>query len=153
MSNSLNEADPAVFKKLRTVTQGAGGVVFNAVGKILLVRDYNCHWLFPKGHVDAKEPLAAAALCEVREEAGISARILAPLPDTSYINARGVQRHIHWFLMYSEEKPSLTAPGELLEVGFFTVTEALKKPSFPQDIGLLARAIRDWRQRHERASR
>lgn len=36
-------------------------------------------WIFPKGHLEPGEDVAAAALRELREEAGVDGRIVAPL--------------------------------------------------------------------------
>ena len=34
---------------------GAGGVVFNDRGEVLLIRDRNGFWVFPKGHLEPGE--------------------------------------------------------------------------------------------------
>jgi mutator protein MutT len=61
----------------------AGGVVVRYDGEtpvFLLVRSSDSrNWLFPKGHIEAGETADAAALREVREEAGIEATVRAPL--------------------------------------------------------------------------
>lgn len=37
------------------------------------------HWVLPKGHIEAKETAEAAALRELREEAGVIGEIIGPL--------------------------------------------------------------------------
>lgn len=61
-----------------------GGVVVNAQGEVLL-REPSGHfggyvWTWPKGRPDAGESPEAAALREVREETGVEAEIIRPIP-------------------------------------------------------------------------
>jgi len=53
----------------------AGGVVFRRTEAgfvVLLIRDAYRNWGFPKGHLEAGEDAAAAALREIEEETGLS---------------------------------------------------------------------------------
>lgn len=61
---------------------GAGGVVFNQAGEVLLLRDRMGYWVFPKGHVDQGESLEQAAIREVQEETGIQAQVVTELSPT-----------------------------------------------------------------------
>jgi 8-oxo-dGTP diphosphatase len=58
----------------------AGGVVFDDAGRVLLVEPRGHYsgyvWTFPKGRLDSGESHATAAVREVREEAGVTARIV-----------------------------------------------------------------------------
>lgn len=59
--------------------QSAGGVVVNNQGKILLREPTNHFggyvWTFPKGGIDHKEEVMDAAVREVKEETGVTARV------------------------------------------------------------------------------
>lgn len=64
-----------------TVVPQAGGVVVRSDGErlsILLVRAKKNPrlWIFPKGHIEAGESPADAALREVREEAGVDGELI-----------------------------------------------------------------------------
>jgi len=120
---------------------GAGGVVFNARGEVLLIRDRNGFWVFPKGHLEPGETPEAAAVREVLEETGVQAEILAPLGVTRYQNDRGEPREIHWFLMRGEGELRLAEDEGLTGGGFFEVEEALEKLDFPEDKKLLEEAL------------
>lgn len=48
------------------------------------LRNGSLVWSMPKGHVESGESVQDAAVREVREETGISARVLAPLGVTDY---------------------------------------------------------------------
>ncbi len=117
---------------------GAGGVVVSAAGEVLLIRDRNGHWVFPKGHLEPGETPEAAARREVLEETGVRAEPLAPLSPTRYTNDRGVLREVRWFLMRGEG-PVRPEPG-LTGAGFFPFEEARRRLSFPQDLRLLEEA-------------
>ncbi|MDH5227898.1 MAG: NUDIX domain-containing protein [Gammaproteobacteria bacterium] len=58
----------------------AGGVVFDDAGRVLLVEPRGRYsgyvWTFPKGRPDDGESHATAAVREVREESGVTARIV-----------------------------------------------------------------------------
>ncbi len=120
---------------------GAGGVVFDPAGRVLLIRDRNGFWVFPKGHLDPGETPEQAAIREVWEETGIKAQILAPLGVTRYQNDRGQPREIHWFLMRGEGELRLAGDEGLTGGGFFEVEEALEKLDFPSDKRLLEDAL------------
>lgn len=63
-----------------------GGVVFDGRGRVLLVEPANHYdgyiWTFPKGRGVSGETDEEAAVRETREEAGVAASIVAPLPGT-----------------------------------------------------------------------
>jgi len=118
--------------------RSAGGVVLNRKGEVLLIRDRNGYWVFPKGHIEPGETPEQAAVREVREETGIEAHIIAPLGETRYVNDRGVPREVVWFLMEGEGQLAIE-PG-LTGGGFFPEEEAQGLIAFPEDLELLERA-------------
>jgi diadenosine hexaphosphate hydrolase (ATP-forming) len=135
------------------VVEGAGGVVVNNEGKILLIRHHNGTWVFPKGHVDPGETPLQAALREVAEEAGVDCD--CPDPEatftTTYVNSRGQARRITWFLLHSDaSEPTMTE--ELFPEGQFVPPgQALERLSFEEDRELLQEAL--GAGRHEGAGR
>ncbi|MFN3178688.1 MAG: NUDIX hydrolase [Thermus sp.] len=118
---------------------GAGGLVFNEKGEVLLLRDRMGFWVFPKGHLEPGETLEVAAVREVQEETGVKAEVLAPLFPTRYVNPKGVEREIHWFLMRGEGEPRLEKG--MTGLGWFSPEEALLLLSFPEDLRLLEVAL------------
>lgn len=125
------------------VVEGAGGVVVNNEGNILLIRHHNGTWVFPKGHVDPGETPLEAALREVAEEAGVDCH--CPDPHTSfttdYVNSRGEPRRITWFLLRTDAtRPEMLEP--LFPEGeFVPPAEARERLSFGEDRELLDQVL------------
>src|SRR5690554_1059955 len=122
---------------------GAGGLVFNTAGNVLLIRHRNGTWVFPKGHIDEGEQPLEAAVREVEEEAGIEAWVSDTKTtfETSYVNAMGVERNITWFLLETDATEPMMRE-ELFPEGLFTSPfEALGMLSFSEDRRLLRAAL------------
>lgn len=89
------------LKKLPNVIAG-GGKVYNDKGEILFIYR-NDKWDLPKGKVDRKETIEAAALREVEEETGVKhLKIIKPLETTYHIFKRNGRHRIkitYWFEM------------------------------------------------------
>jgi ADP-ribose pyrophosphatase YjhB (NUDIX family) len=87
----------------------AGGVVFKKAGnevKILLCLQKklsgNTVFCLPKGHLENGETWEDAALREVFEETGVSAKLLCPLTPITfffYESQQRVKKVVHFFLM------------------------------------------------------
>lgn len=93
----------------------AGGIVFRLASgepRYLLIRDSYRNWGFPKGHLEAGEQPAAAAVREVGEETGLKDLAIRGLVDTIEwdFRFRGhlIHKVCHFFLM--ETGRSRTSP-------------------------------------------
>jgi 8-oxo-dGTP pyrophosphatase MutT (NUDIX family) len=53
-------------------TESAGGVVLDALGRVLLVSQHGTSWSLPKGHIEPGEDALTAARREIYEESGVS---------------------------------------------------------------------------------
>jgi 8-oxo-dGTP pyrophosphatase MutT (NUDIX family) len=96
----------------------------------------------PKGKPDPGESLEEAALREVHEEAGLTARLASPLGSISYEYREGKERvakQVHFYLM---ELVAEGAPcdGELERVFWCPLGEAEARLSFGTERDILARA-------------
>ncbi len=115
----------------------AGGVVARLDAgrpRYLLVRARRdpTQWIFPKGHVERGETPEEAAVREVREEAGVHARVLEPLdrlvvPDGDVL----------LFLMRYEGE---AGAGEGREIAWCDPEEARRRLTFPESRQILSRA-------------
>lgn len=115
----------------------AGGIVVRREGdrpRYLLVRARldPTQWVFPKGHIEAGEAPEETARREVREEAGVAARVEAPLGILAFNDVCAAI-----FLMQYERD---AAPAEDREKGWFSFEEARERLTFPDARDLLERA-------------
>lgn len=131
---------------MKNAVQGAGGVLFNPQGQVLLIRDRYGYWCFPKGHVESGENLPQAAVREVEEETGLKGSVVAELPVTRYTNNKGIAREIHWFLMKGEG--AIRLEKGLQGAGFFDRLEAQRLLAFAEDLAVLDEASRHIQQKN-----
>ncbi len=131
------------MKKVLTLVEGAGGVVFNHEGKVLVLRHKNGNWVFPKGHIDPGENHLQAAIREVEEEGGV----VCYCPNielqyiTRYSNARSEQRVITWFLLFTKATKAILREDTFPGGRFFHPAEAERKLTFMEDRGLLQKMV------------
>jgi ADP-ribose pyrophosphatase YjhB (NUDIX family) len=103
------------FLSLFDIIEGAGGLVKNTKGEILMIFR-NGKWDIPKGKIEKGEKKDVAALREVEEECGISElNIVKELPNTFHIyklKNKYILKKTYWFLMKSEYAGKLTPQAE-----------------------------------------
>lgn len=114
----IHEDIDAVFKDLYThhvPVVASGGVVYNQVGHLLLIKRLG-KWDLPKGKIDAGESSEEAAIREVEEECGISGiSIIEQLPTTYHTYKMHNYRFLkitNWYRMKTEFKGELVPQKE-----------------------------------------
>src|SRR4051812_22837878 len=83
-------------------------------------------WSLPKGHVEPGETIEDTAVREVREETGISGRILAPLGTIDFwfvADGSRVHKTVHHFLLLAESGELSDEDVEVAEVAWFPLAE------------------------------
>jgi 8-oxo-dGTP diphosphatase len=108
-------------------------------------------WCLPKGLVDRGETPELTAVREVREEAGLSGKIVDKLGDITYwYYIRGenskCRKTVHFYLMEYESGNTSQHDFEVDEAGWFPVEEALQKVSFRGDRTILEKALSKLRE-------
>ena len=97
----------------------------------------------PKGKIGRRETLERAALREVLEETGFSARIVAPLGCVEYTYRQAgasVEKAVHFYLM--ELQPGAAAPpdGELERIAWLPLQEASRILTYEPERRVVERA-------------
>jgi 8-oxo-dGTP diphosphatase len=115
----------------------AGGLVVRG-DEVLLIAPRAGRWQLPKGHVERGEAPREAAVREVREETGIAARVLAPLPSIDYtydIEGRvRVHKRVDYYLMaYVNGSETECDPREVIAARWYAWEEALAQLSFENE--------------------
>lgn len=126
----------------------AGGVVYrknNDQIEVLICKDAGYHkWVLPKGLVGKDEALEQAALREVREEVGVTARLIEPLgePEKYIYSARSVRvfKSVHYFLMEYESGSEADHDHEMEEVRWVSLDQAVEMVAYKGAKDMLARA-------------
>lgn len=148
MTRRRSPRPPRPPRTARRVVEGAGGVVINDAGDVLLIRHRNGSWVFPKGHIEAGESKVDAAVREVEEEAGVQSVVVDPCQtwQTAYVNPRREGRRITWYLLRSHATEAVMREAIFPTGGFFDPDEALAMLQFEEDRQLLRHALRAARR-------
>jgi len=129
---------------LLDVVRAAGGVVYRLdpqerVEVVLVHRPAYDDWSLPKGKLKAQERLEAAALREVEEETGMTCLIERCLGTTRYIDRRGRDKVVWYWLMRAYEGV-FNPLAEVDQVRWLGVVEAMATLSYDHDRDILLRA-------------
>jgi len=148
MSRRRNARSSRPERSIRRVVEGAGGVVINETGDVLLIRHRNGSWVFPKGHIESGESKVDAAVREVEEEAGVQATVVDPRQtwQTEYVNPRREGRRITWYLLRSPATEAVMREPIFPSGGFFPPDEALGMLAFEEDRAMLRHVLRAARR-------
>lgn len=115
------------------IETSAGGVIVCAVDltwSVLLLRDMNDTWTFPKGLIESGESPQEAAVREIGEEVGISdLTLLGPLSPIRYTYKRNgvVHKTVHYFLFQSKTRthPIVQKEEGIQEAKWVAIDEAM----------------------------
>ena len=108
----------ADFQKIYELVSAAGGAVFNAEGKVLLIHRRGS-WDLPKGKMDDGETTEQTAIREVQEECGLKQITLGPhLLDTWHTyehKGKRVLKTTHWYMMQTTDNELVPQTEEDIE--------------------------------------
>jgi 8-oxo-dGTP pyrophosphatase MutT (NUDIX family) len=114
--------------------------------EILLISTQNGRrWQLPKGHLETGETPLEAAVREVREETGVTGRIVAELPGVEYWYVEKGMRRIHkrvdyYLLAYVGGDAADFDPEEVSGASWFSWDEGIARISFDNERRVLQQA-------------
>ncbi|GAA5157864.1 NUDIX hydrolase [Amycolatopsis dongchuanensis] len=126
----------------------AGGLVVDAGReRAVLIGRLDRHgkllWSLPKGHIEDGETVEQTALREVKEETGISARVLCPLGTIDYwfvAERRRVHKTVHHFLLEAVGGELSDEDVEVTEVAWVPVADLERWLAYTDERALVRRA-------------
>jgi 8-oxo-dGTP pyrophosphatase MutT (NUDIX family) len=124
----------------------AGGVVVRDRELLLIATAGGKRWQLPKGRIEKGESPEQAAVREVREETGVSGRIVAPLGGIDYWFADGrslrIKKHVDFFLLdYLEGSEKDFDPEEVHLASWFDEETAIARLSHDSERQIAKGAI------------
>ncbi|HYB44426.1 MAG TPA: NUDIX hydrolase [Candidatus Methylomirabilis sp.] len=127
---------------LNGVVRAAGGVVWRRnqrgeVDVLLVHRDGQRDWSFPKGKREAGETDEMCALREVQEETGLRCALGLELPSTAYHDRKGRAKVVRYWAM-SVVRGKAEARHEVDAVRWLGIPAAANLLTYPRDRELLA---------------
>jgi 8-oxo-dGTP pyrophosphatase MutT (NUDIX family) len=130
----------------------AGGVAFRERDKqievaLISVGD-DARWQLPKGLVDKGESTEAAAVREVREEAGINTEVIARIDKVEYWylwneDGRRIRYHkfVYFYLLRYKSGDVRDHDDEVNEARWFTIDDAMNMLAFDNEKKILGLAL------------
>ncbi len=129
----------------------SGGVLYRINGGVEVVlishltQKGTCVWCLPKGTVEPGETLPETALREVREETGISGKILEKLGEIQYefyskYDKGRIFKTVHFYLLEYLSGNEQDHDDEADEVRWFSIAEAEKHLTHPNELAMLVKA-------------
>lgn len=129
----------------------AGGVAYRRKGETIEVAlisvGEQARWQLPKGTVGKGETTEAAAMREVREEAGIHVELIQPIDTIDYWfyagggkNRARLHKYVHFFLMHYLSGDVSDHDHEVNEARWFEINHAEEALAFKSEKVMVARA-------------
>jgi 8-oxo-dGTP pyrophosphatase MutT (NUDIX family) len=125
--------------------RSAGGLVVYRARLLLIATQRGRRWQLPKGHIEPGETAEQAAIREVREENGVTGRIVAPLPGVEYWYVEKGSCRVHkvvdYFLLdYVSGDAADFDPEEVSGTGWFGWEAGIARLTFDNERRVAQRA-------------
>lgn len=129
-----------------------GGVVFFEGKILILYKNLNNRykgWVLPKGTLESGETFEETALREVKEETGVTAKLIKFIDSSYYsffVKEGIVNKEVKWFLMSADTPYSKPQREEyFIESGYFSYEETLKLLKFDNEKNIVKKAYSEYR--------
>ena len=126
--------------------RSCGAVVFTRIGgelRYVLVCSRTGVYGFPKGHMSQGETPRQTALREIKEEVGLSVKLLSGFhtrEEYTLPQKDGVKKRVDYFLATYADQPIVPQPKELQSAGLYSYDEATALLQFDSSRRILREA-------------
>ncbi|MBS4534260.1 NUDIX hydrolase [Clostridium sp. D2Q-14] len=119
----------------------SGGIIFYN-DKVFILKNEKNEWVLPKGKIRNGDLAIETAKLRVKEETGLSFKIISTAGETSYefyslSRQKPVCNEIIWFIMEADSEEYNINNNEFKDGGFFGIEEALDRITYSQDKSLV----------------
>ena len=110
--------------------------------EVLIIRQNQGHWCFPKGHVEEGETERETALREVKEETGLDFRFINGFrEETHYSPREGVEKDVVWFIGTPTGGRLKRQKEEIAEIQWVSLVEASALLTYDNDKQMFRKAV------------
>lgn len=125
--------------------KSCGALVIRKSGEsydlVLIRHRFGGHWSFPKGHVEPGESERQTALREVREETGLTIRLLDGFREcVEYYPRQGMKKQVVYFLGLAQGDELVRQEEEISEITWVPLMKAGEMVTFANDKRLIRMA-------------
>jgi len=140
-----------IDKPERKKVISAGGIIFWRNNNDILVcvvrRKGKNIWIFPRGRLEVNENMENAVIREVKEEAGVIAKVIRKIGVINYSfysphDKKIYDKEVHFYLLKMSKHEKFVPNDEIQEVKWITIEEALNILSYPQEKEMLSKALK-----------
>ena len=135
-----------------TAVSCGGVVIFRSKVLLLYKNQHGRHmgWVLPKGNMEEGETHKSAALREVSEETGVTARAIKYIGKTQYsfytTSGSQIQKTVHWYLMSTNSYNCKPQAEEFFrDAGFYKQHEAYYLLKFHDERQIMRRAFHEYK--------
>ena len=118
--------------------------------QVLMIRQVQGHWCFPKGHVEKDETEEETALREIREETGLKASINNGFRETlGYSPKEGVYKEVGYYAGTVKGGKKKVQEEELSEIRWVNFEKARELVTYANDAEMFEKAVRYFEEHIE----
>ena len=128
--------------------KSCGAVIFDH-DKVLLIKQSNGDWGFPKGHVEGDETEMETSIREVKEETNIDIEVFIDKKYTiSYEISESILKEVVYFVAKPLTNELLIQPNEILDAKWLDFNSAIKTITHDRVRNVLKSSIKDMNKKY-----
>ncbi len=124
--------------------KSCGAVVYNPeLNKFLIIKMKNGNWGFPKGHIEKDEADTETAYREVKEETGLSIKIMEGFKESiKYVPSPNILKEVIFFTGITEEMEVVADTTEIENFVWCTPNEAMQLITYKLQRDIMEKSVK-----------